>query len=166
MGDEVGDAAIRKALGVLGAVLNKAVQWNRIATNPATTVKKPSAKRKRRIRPMPPEVVELLRDLMPTDRDRRLVSVLAYSGLRPGEALALEGRDVLLRTITVDKGLSLGEVKDTKTHNDRAVPLLPSLSDDLTPPGMKGSCSRNGRPAVEATRLEQLAQADVQSGRR
>jgi integrase len=42
-------------------------------------------------------------------RDAALLSVLAYSGLRPGEALALQWRDIREQTILVERALSLGE---------------------------------------------------------
>ncbi|MGH2941956.1 MAG: hypothetical protein ACRDLN_04190 [Solirubrobacteraceae bacterium] len=44
-------------------------------------------------------------------RSATLVSVLAYAGVRPGEALALRFRDVQERTILVEQAVSLGEVK-------------------------------------------------------
>jgi integrase len=130
LADGVGEAAVRKALSVLGAVLAKAVEWNRIPSNPATTVKKPSGKRKRRIAALAPEAVESIRDEL-SDKDALLVSILAYSGLRPGEALALEWSDIGKQSISVTKALSLGEVGATKTHVDRMVPLLKPLAADL-----------------------------------
>ena len=47
-------------------------------------------------------------------RDATLISVLAYAGLRPGEALALQWRDVREQTILVERAISLGEEKDTR----------------------------------------------------
>lgn len=133
LNEGVGEAAVRKALAVLSAVLSKGVEWGRIQSNPCATVRLPSGKRKHRVRPMPPEVVERLRALMPSERDRRLISVLAYAGLRPGEALALEGSDVTLKVVLIDKAVSLGEIGDTKTKVDRTVPLLAALREDLSP---------------------------------
>jgi len=42
-------------------------------------------------------------------RDATLISVLAYAGLRPGEALALQWRDIREQTILVERAISLGE---------------------------------------------------------
>ena len=53
-----------------------------------------------------------------------LVSVLAYAGLRPGEALALRWRHIGQRTITVEQAVSFGEMKNTKTNSSRTVRLL------------------------------------------
>ena len=43
--DGVGDPTIKRTLTVLSAVLGKAVEWNRIPSNPVATVRKPSGKR-------------------------------------------------------------------------------------------------------------------------
>ena len=64
--------------------------------------------------------------------DATLVSLLAYAGLRPGEALALRSDDVRSRRILVQNALALGEVKDTKTRRTRSVRLLARLAADLS----------------------------------
>jgi integrase len=129
--DGVGPGAVSKTLSILSAVFNKAVEWNRIPSNPAAHVRKPSGKRRRAVVPLSPDQVEALRSVMPTEVDRRLVSVLAYSGLRPGEALALTGADIGSRSISVTKAVALGQEKATKTGRNRVVPLLKPLADDL-----------------------------------
>jgi integrase len=63
--------------------------------------------------------------------DATLVSVLAYAGLRPGEALALKWGDIRDNTIHVSRALSFGEEKATKTGNSRAVHMIPALRWDL-----------------------------------
>jgi integrase len=60
-----------------------------------------------------------------------LVSVLAYAGLRPGEALALTWSHVRERTILVERAVALGELKTTKTARTRTVRLLAPLAADL-----------------------------------
>jgi integrase len=72
------------------------------------------------------------------------VSVLAYAGLRPGEALALTWGDVQGQTIIGDKAVSAGEQKETKTRQTRAVRLLTPLASDLA------EWMRCGRPSNEA----------------
>jgi integrase len=74
-------------------------------------------------------------------RDATLISVLAYAGLRPQEALALRWGDVRERTILVERAVSLGEEKDTKTQAHRTVRLLAPLREDLLAWRM-----RTGRP--------------------
>ena len=60
-----------------------------------------------------------------------MISVLAYAGLRPGEALALQWRDIREQTILVERAISLGEEKDTKTAAHRTVRVLQPLAVDL-----------------------------------
>jgi integrase len=59
------------------------------------------------------------------------VSVLAYAGLRPGEALVLTWADVGERTILIERSVALGEVKEAKTRTTRSVRLLAPLSKEL-----------------------------------
>jgi integrase len=82
--------------------------------------------------PLSPRQIESVRrTMLKRLRDATLVSVLAYAGLRPGEALALRWKDVRDRTILVDKALSLGEETTTKTRRNRTVRLLAPLAADL-----------------------------------
>ncbi|MDX6719676.1 MAG: hypothetical protein QOJ63_1930 [Solirubrobacteraceae bacterium] len=57
--------------------------------------------------------------------------MLAYSGVRPGEALGLTWEDVRERTILVERAVSLGEVNETKTGPLRSVRLLAPLACGL-----------------------------------
>jgi len=76
-------------------------------------------------------------------RSATLVSVLAYAGVRPGVALALTFGDVRKRTVLVERSVSLGEVKETKTGRLRSVRLLPPMAEDLSAwrpaPGQPGA---------------------------
>ena len=56
-------------------------------------------------------------------------ATLAKTGLRPGEALALQPGDVDVRsqTLNVERAISLGRIKGTKTHERRTVDLTPEL---------------------------------------
>jgi site-specific recombinase XerC len=88
----LGDASVRKVLAPLQGVLQRAVEWQRIPANPCKAVRKPSQRRDRVVRPLAPEQVERpRRHLLARGRlrDAVFISVLAYAGLRPGEALAL-----------------------------------------------------------------------------
>lgn len=128
----VGEPTIRKALAIVQAVCREAVSWGRLTSNPVKAVKKRSQQRTRNVRPLAPEAVERLRHHMPTESDALLISVLAYAGLRPGEALALTWEDIGERTILVERALSLGEVKGTKTRSSRTVRLVGPLKADLS----------------------------------
>ncbi len=132
--DGVGPASIRKALMLLQGVLQRACEWGRIPSNPVAPVRKPPVGRARAVVPLPPETVEAMRAWLlrrKLIRDATLVSVLAYAGLRPGEALALTWAHVRERTLLVENALSLGTIEGTKTGRRRTVPLLGPLAQDL-----------------------------------
>src|SRR3954447_5869567 len=131
----VGRDAIRKALAMLQGILQRAVEWERIQGNPVKAVRKPRPERRRAVRPLPPATVESVRGVLLDDGrlgDATLVSVLAYAGLRPQEALALQWGHVRGRTLLVEQALVDGELKGQKTNRPpRTVDLLPSLATDL-----------------------------------
>jgi integrase len=137
----VGEPTIRKTLSLLQAVCRDAVTWGRLGSNPVKPVRKRAAVRGRMVQPLAPEAVERLRRQMPSDRDAALVSVLAYAGLRPGEALALTWGHVRERTILVERAVSYGELKSTKTRATRSVRILAPLKLELAELRL-----RNGRP--------------------
>jgi integrase len=145
----VGPEAIRNAMAMLQGVLQRAVEWQRIRTNPVKVVRKPPAKRQRAVRPLSPVDVEALRGELLGEgkvRDAALVSVLAYAGLRPQEALALTWSHVRARTLLVEQALSDGELKGQKTHRPpRTVTLLAPLRQDLAELRL-----HHGRPAADA----------------
>ncbi|HJS93739.1 MAG TPA: site-specific integrase [Solirubrobacteraceae bacterium] len=130
----VGKPTIRKTLALLQGMLERAVEWGRLSRNPVRAVRKPPQIRSRAIHALAPtQIEELLREMLRREwaRDAVLVSVLAYAGLRPGEALALRWGDVRERTLIVDKAVSLGAEKSTKTGQSRSVRLLRPLAEDL-----------------------------------
>ena len=63
--------------------------------------------------------------------DATLISVLAYAGLRPGEAIGLRWHDLGQRTLLVERSVAFGQLKSTKTASTRSVRLLAPLADDL-----------------------------------
>jgi integrase len=136
--DGVGAATIRKAMSMLQGMLGRAVAWNKLRTNPAPAAKKPSAPRQRAIQPLAPAAVERLRRRLLQNpahglRDATLISVLAYAGLRPEEALALGWSHVRFNTLLIERKLVRGQLvagqKNKRTI--RTVNLLRPLADDL-----------------------------------
>lgn len=134
---------------MLQGMLGRAVAWNRLRTNPAPAAKKPSAPRQRAIQPLAPAAVERLRQRLLLNsghglRDATLVSVLARSGQRPEEALALGWSHVRSNTILIERKLVRGELvagqKNKRTI--RTVNLLKPLAGDLVtyaePTGAEG----------------------------
>jgi integrase len=143
----VGAPTRRYALTILQSCLQRAVEWGRIPDNPVRKLRKPTAKRTRSVRPLPPDDIESIRrSLRGTDRhrDATLVTTLAYAGLRPGEALALRWRDVRKNTLLVERANSDGELKSTKTGKVRTVRLLAPLADDLADLRRRADANRDG----------------------
>src|SRR4051794_5405295 len=142
-----------KDLDLLIRILNYAVRKRALPYNPASAVKSELRGRKgvrsRAILPrevVHPETVELVRLHMggrgvQRDRHRLLVSVLAYLGLRPSEALALRWEDVLVepwvlrRHVLVDSAVKdiagRQEEGPTKTGESRDVLLWPVVGEEL-----------------------------------
>jgi integrase len=134
LADGVGKETTRKTLALLQGMLERAVEWGMLKTNPVKSVRKPSQRRQREVHLVVPATVETLRRHLLSigrPRDATLVSVLAYAGLRPGEAIALTWGDIGEKTIRVTKSVSLGEVTGTKTGQARTVEILKPLATDL-----------------------------------
>jgi integrase len=139
---QVGNAAQRKVLVVISAVLTAAVEWKKIAVNPVWHLPKPPSTRQRHPHPFPPVLIERIRIRMQRRAtkddagtrgvgDACLVSLLAYAGLRPGEALALTYDDVGTRSLLIDKAVGDGQEGPTKTGATRTVPLANALQEDI-----------------------------------
>ena len=130
----VGPESVKRTMIMLQGALQRAVEWEYLASNPIRRVRKPPSHRRRVVRPLPPEVVEEMREYRAARGDMAgatLLSVLAYAGLRPGEALGLTWGAVGARTIVVEQAVSMGQLKETKTRRTRSVRLLAPLLDDL-----------------------------------
>ena len=133
-----GAATIRSCLGLLQSMFARAVEWDRASVNVVKLIAKPRVRRKRTIKPLRPIDVEALRRqmLLNSDhglRDATLVSVLAYAGLRPEEALALEYQHLCKTTILVEQKWIDGEIVPGQKTNrpPRCPPLLDALQADL-----------------------------------
>lgn len=118
----------QRAMTILSACLSAAVEADLIPANPCAGVKAVAWKKNTR-EPVPLATVEALRLTLARERDRALVSVLAYAGLRPGEAVALEWDDVREATIVVRRGLR--DSGKTKTGSLRTIPIIPAVREDL-----------------------------------
>lgn len=137
---------VNKAHVLLGAMLDAAVDEGVISVNPARRariVKPPTGKQ---IRAAAPEIVtmtaEQLRAFLSWNRDvyndelHPLWAVLAGTGMRRGEALALRWADIDLVNLRVSVRRSTdhtrpGVVKGTKTGSSRAVDIDATLRDTL-----------------------------------
>jgi integrase len=133
----VGNEAIKKTMTMLQGVFARAVEWGRLPVNPLQAVRKPTSTR-RAVVPLAPMRVEQVRAALLANRtngvlEAVLVSVLAYAGLRPEEALALEWGHIRDRTILIEQVNIDGVIQPRqKTRRPpRTVDLLTPLSEDL-----------------------------------
>lgn len=125
---------IDQALTLLRLVLEYAVDAGKLAANPAHGVKKPRIVNRRHAY-LTVKQVELLAG--ECGEGKTLVRLLAYTGLRLGEAVALRVEDVDLdrRRLHVHRSDTTpgGKLVEgtPKTHQAREVPLVRSLVDPL-----------------------------------
>jgi site-specific recombinase XerC len=136
--DGTGPATVRKSLGVLQSICAHAVRKGELAINPVNAVRKPAAKRAAVIDPFNVEEVEALlgalRDRASHPSQWMLAELIAYSGARPQDALALSYGGVGTRRIVyAEKNIDGRIVAGSKTGEDRArsVTLVASLRKDL-----------------------------------
>jgi integrase len=118
------------ALSILSAALSAARRARKVPANPCQGIRRLRVEVSRP-RALTPEQVEAIRAAMARPQDAVLVSVMAYAGLRPEEALPLRWSD-LGRTIVVSRTWTHGELRErTKTGRIRAVEIVAPLAADL-----------------------------------
>jgi integrase len=132
----VGQEAVRKAHTLLGGILQRAAESRRISYNPARLVPPLAAPEREEVRPLAPETVELLRHHVRYDekgserqwghRNATLISLLAYSGVRPQEARGLRWENVRDATLLVHSPKTR-----RRGRRSRTVRLLSPLKSDL-----------------------------------
>jgi integrase len=83
-------SSVRRALSLISRALDFAADEDMIAANPAARVKAPIEDERSKPSIITPEQVEAIRAEVKDDREKVLISVLAYCGLRPHEARALK----------------------------------------------------------------------------
>lgn len=138
----VGESSILKLMMLCQSIHERGVRFGRAPMNPWKVVKKPKAKAAKTAKVIGPDGVEDIRAEL-TGEYAVFASVLAYSGMRPGEARALRWGDIGKRTIHVREGVNPdGSEKGTKTEKTRSVRLLAPLAEDLA--AWRAAC---GRPA-------------------
>lgn len=117
------------ALRLLSSALGAAVRDGLLPFNPAIGIEKFPVE-KARPRVLTPMELERLRRQMPSRRDIVLLGLMAYAGLRPEEAFALRWSDVG-NVLVVDRAFTHGELRPTKTHRRRTVPIIAPLREDI-----------------------------------
>lgn len=136
-----GAPTVNKAHQLLSQVFNRAVDDRVIAANPATRVALPREAPRKHPYLTLDELDELLGETDP--RYRSLVTFLAFTGLRFGEAAALRVGDVDYARRRVSVHTAVSEVRGhihvdgTKNHRARTV-ALPSFVLDVIRPNLVG----------------------------
>ncbi|MFT4282515.1 tyrosine-type recombinase/integrase [Microbacterium sp.] len=126
-GRTASSTTVRRAQGVLAAILDGAVHDRRLARNVARDVDLPARGTRKGRTYLTHHQVQVLADAAPAEH-ATLVLFLAYTGLRWGEATALRVRhvDALRRRVTVEENAvlvsGLVHVGTPKTHRSRSVP--------------------------------------------
>jgi integrase len=115
-----------KALATLKVMLAHAVRWGYIKHNPAAPVRKKRTTRKHGIRVFTAAELATITTHLSDQRDRVLVLLLAYSGLRISEAVALKWEHVEdQKWILVQWAMCVeGTLKEPKSYQQRRTPIL------------------------------------------
>jgi len=137
LADRVGAPTVAKGMGMLQAVFRQALMWNRVAGNPVKEVAKPATPRKKVIEPLSVTETEALIAWMLEHRnpaEAMLCELLAYTGARPQDALALHWSHVGRQRVTYAYKVVDGKLRaGAKTGADKArdVELLAVVRADL-----------------------------------
>ena len=151
-------ATARHSLGVLRRVFDYAVQDGAIPRNPATGIRLPKVQGNE---PQPLTHTEFwqLAEQFDSRRDRVLVVVAGYCGLRWGELAALRWTDIDLdlRRLRVSRAYSeeapRGEMSPVKDHQARTVPIPRTIVDELTDLRAQSAHSELVFPSANSTPL-------------
>lgn len=135
----VGPQSVVKTMSMLQRVFRDAVEYGDVAFNPFKAVQKPSPGPSREAHPLTPLQVErLAADIEARGylRSAVLVRLMAYTGLRPQEALALHWYAVREQTLLVELANADGELERLKNRKrsrkrSRTVDLMTSVQEDL-----------------------------------
>ena len=126
---EISPKRMRNILNILIAILDIAIEYEHIKTNPAKNIKLPSHKTIREMKPFNEEEVKLLIDNA-EGQFKNYLAVAFYTGMRPGEILALTLSDINLDEmyININKRVRKGKIDTPKTKDSvRKIPILKPL---------------------------------------
>jgi len=135
----VGPTSIVKTMSMLQRVFRDAVEYGEVAFNPFKAVQKPSPGPSREAHPLTPLQVERLADNLEARgyvRSAMLARLMAYTGMRPQEALALHWYAVRENTLLVELANADGELDRLKNRKrsrkrSRTIDLMTPVREDL-----------------------------------
>ena len=140
-------ATVAKTYRYFRAAMHVAEDWELIERQPCKKIILPRAEHQEVDFLRPPEIAVVLEHIR--EPERTCVAVLAYSGIRTGEARALQWKhiDFENHVITVEKSWNLHNgIDDPKSASSRrAVPMLPHLESIL-----RDFYQRQGSPSPDA----------------
>lgn len=117
---------ILRAIHVLRALLDTAVEAKKISVNPAQKIKAPQEVKERRAYLTVPQI-NALADAMPSMNDKTMIYTLAYCGMRINELAALDVSDYMPRNrrLSITKAVKDygGVIGATKTYETRSTPI-------------------------------------------
>lgn len=158
IGDDVGLPTVRRALAILQSICRHAVTLGEMKINPVREVRKPAVTRQLAVVAIGPDQVEQLRALFvhgyverrvnahgkaieikhpPDVMSATIVSLMAYEGLRPEEALGLEDHHLrqstlLLEQKNIDGKLTIGQKTGRRrARTTRSPTLYAPIRQDL-----------------------------------
>ncbi len=149
---------LRKYINVLAAIFDVAIEYEVIKDNSAKNIRLPThiAKQKE---PFSPREVAILLDAA-DGWFRNYLAIAFYTGMRPGEIIALTKDDVNIkrRIINVSKARRYGKTSTPKTlYSIREVPifdvLVPYLEEQLSQCGHYLFTNSRGDPLWDAKKL-------------
>jgi integrase len=127
---ELSPASTAKCFRYFRACMRQAETWGEIEKSPCRGIELPRVNREELEYLQPVEIAALIAECR--EPERTLITVLAYSGLRLGEGLALRWRDVdfEMNAIKVERSYSIyNGFTEPKTYSSRrAVSMFPSLA--------------------------------------
>ena len=127
---ELSPATTAKCYRYFRAAMRQAETWGEIEKSPCRGIELPRVNKDELAYLQPEEIAAVIQECR--EPERTLFSLLAYSGLRLGEGLALRWKDVdfEMNAIKVERSYSIyNGFTEPKTYSSRrAVPLFPSLA--------------------------------------
>jgi integrase len=115
---------------ILSAALTSAVEDGIIDINPCRGINR-LPHQKKAIRGLTPLEVEAIRYAMPEPRDKIIISLIAYAGMRPAEVCGLQWKHIREDLIIVQQSIQDAKIGPTKTRKTRTIRILPTLQSDL-----------------------------------
>lgn len=154
---------VKRLLNTLAAIFDIAIQYEHIETNPARNIILPPPKKVKEMKPFTPEEVKLLIENA-EGYFKNYLAIAFFTGMRPGEIVALTLEDINLEKLYIDvnKRLKKGEINTPKTKSSiRKVPipkkLLPYLQNQIKKAKEKGTnilfFNQKGHYLYDADRL-------------